>query len=522
MDRTISKILFANLHSHTTIGSPFDAIGFPEEHMNFCWENGMNSMAITDHGNMSAFSYQVLHAKKMKAEGKDFKPIFGVEAYFIPSIKEWNILKETIRAEKKEKIKDEDELGGAVVEDEASSKKKKNPLNKRSHLVLLAKNQIGLNNLFWLISNSFKPENFYKFPRIDYEMLASHSEGLIASSACLGGKYATDYWENKENGPDAILNAMRKTTIEMQKIFGNENWHGELQWLASPDQHALNQYIIQISKEFGVPLLSTADSHYPRPELWKDRALYKKLNPKFHEKEEKRLPSSVDEIGYELYPKNGDQMFEAYKKYASLNNILYDENIVQNSIERAHHIAFNMIEDFNPDNTVRLPNFVVPEGEDADGALRRMVEFGLNQLFHNKSLSYLHDNYDETYQIYSDRIERELSVICGRGFSKYFLTMKTIADKANEIQLTGPGRGSAAGSLVSYLLNITQVDPIKWGLMFERFLRSDDGDFCGFSIEKNENAADEQSLICLELENKQKIYVSPETEIKIIRNGIKQ
>ena len=494
MTRATPKIPFVGLHAHSTAGSPFDAIGYPQEHMDYSWENGMDALALTDHGNMNGMSYQVLHTKKMKGDNKIFKPIFGVEAYFIPSISDWRAMKEAKKAEK-EKIKDEDELGGAVVEDEESSKKKKNPLNKRSHLILLAQNQTGLNNIYWLVSNSFKPENFYKFPRVDYDMLAAHSEGVIASSACLGGVYATNYWENKDNGPEAVLKAMRETTERMQAIFGKDRWFGELQWVASSDQHALNQYIIQISKEFDLPLISTADSHYPRPELWKDRTLYKKINPKFMSKEEKKLPERVDEIGYELYPKNGDQMFESYQKYAQMNGVQYDEQVVLNSITRTHDIAFNMIESFIPDSKVRLPDFVVPEGETADGALRRMVEFGLNQLFHSKNLSYLHDTYDETYKIYNARIEQELAVICGRGFSKYFLTMKAISDKATAIQLTGPGRGSAAGSLVSYVLGITQVDPIKWGLMFERFLRSDAKDYPDIDYDCANNEAVKHSII---------------------------
>ena len=101
MDRVKSKIPFVGLHAHSVVGSPFDGFGYPQEHMDFAYQNGMNALALTDHGNMNGTSYQVLHAKKMKAEGKDFKPIFGVEAYFVPCIKQWRENYEQAKLDKK-------------------------------------------------------------------------------------------------------------------------------------------------------------------------------------------------------------------------------------------------------------------------------------------------------------------------------------------------------------------------------------------------------------------------------------
>lgn len=490
MTRRESKINFVGLHAHSTAGSTFDAIGYPQEHMEFAYENGMSALALTDHGNMNGLAYQVLHAKKMKADGKQFKPIFGVEAYFIPSLKDWHDLKAAKALEKKkeEQVKEEDELGGTVVEDEESSKKKKNPLNRRAHMVLLAQNQKGLNNIFKLVSESFKPGNFYKMPRIDYEMLEGNSEGIIASSACLGGVYAMNYWENIEKGDDAVLHAMRDTTERMTKIF-NGKWFGELQWVAHPGQHQLNQFIIQISKEYDLPLISTADSHYPRPELWKDRELYKRFSPmlsKLYEREGKTLPTSIDQVGYELFPKNGDQMMEAYEKYAGMNKVQYNADIVRKSIENTHHIAFNLIEDFTPDNTVRLPKFVVPEGKTDNEALTEMAYAGLERIKFSS---------ESEREDYKKRLDMELGVIQGRGFSRYFLTMKPISDTANSMQLTGPGRGSGAGALTSYVLGITQVNPITWGLMFERFLRSDAKDYPDIDYDTANNDAVKGAII---------------------------
>ena len=467
-NRAEPGILFAGLHAHSVAGSIFDAIGHPPEHMDFAYQNGMDALALTDHGNMNGLAGQVLHAQKMQAEGKDFKPIFGMEAYFIPSISEWREEYERVRAEKKAK-KGEDDVSGTTVEDENASKRAvKNILNRRRHLVLLAQNQQGLENLFKLVSESYKPENFYRYPRVDYEMLEKYGEGVIASSACLGGVYAGNYWENREEGAEAVLEAMRETTRRMVSIFG-DRWYGELQWNNVPEQHDLNEFIIQIHKEFDIPLISTADSHYPNRNAWKDRELYKRLGwlgkgkPDWADSTE--LPLSVEEIGYELYPKNGDEMFESYKHYSKMVGREYDDDLVLNSLTETYHIAHGRIETFFPDTTVRLPDFVVPEGATAAGALRKMCFEGLRDINEQNNPEYI------------NRLNHELDVIEDRGFSKYFLTMKAIADRANDMMLTGPGRGSAAGALVAYVLGITQIDPLKYGLLFSRFLRSDAKDY---------------------------------------------
>ena len=163
-----SRIDFVNLHGHSVAGSIFDGLGFPQDHMDFAYENGCKALALTDHGNMNGLSWQVLHGKRMKNEGKDFKPIYGVEAYFVPSIAEWREEYEaTLKDKKKARAVKKGETSGATVEDESESKKSsKNILNRRRHLVLLAQNQTGLNNLFKIVSESYTPENFYRYPRL--------------------------------------------------------------------------------------------------------------------------------------------------------------------------------------------------------------------------------------------------------------------------------------------------------------------------------------------------------------------
>jgi len=461
------KIPFAGLHAHSGL-SLNDGLGYPQDHIDFALHNGSDALALTDHGHMNGLPYQVLHARKLKANGENFKPIFGVEAYFLPSLDLW---REEYEKAKNEKNIKKDDISLSIEDEKASKQKMTNILKKRNHLILLAQNQTGLNNIFKLISESYKDENFYRYPRIDYNLLSDHNSGIIASSACLGGVYAGDYWDNRDSGKlagDAVLNAMRETTRRMKTIFG-DRWYGELQWNNIPEQHELNKYIIQVCREFDVKLISTADSHYPNPDAWKDRELYKRIGwlgkgglPEYMSAE---LPSGVEEIGYELYPKNGEQMWESYQNYSELLKTNYDDDLVMESIKRTDYIANDLIENFMPDNEVRLPKFVVPAGKTDIQALTENCLAGLKE-------KQLQDKSE-----YVDRLKEELNVIKDRGFAKYFLTMEAIAHKATSIQLAGPGRGSAAGSLVAYVLDITQIDPIKYGLLFSRFLRKDAVDY---------------------------------------------
>jgi DNA polymerase-3 subunit alpha len=457
------QIKFVGLHAHSVF-SIFDGLGYPQDHIDFAVENGMDALALTDHGNMNGLSYQVLHAKKLNKEGKKFKPIFGIEAYFIDSLDKWKQEYTEFQKNKKEKV---EENSAVVVEDEETTKREeKSLINRRAHLVLLAQNQTGLNNLFTLVSKSYDPNNFYRYPRIDYKMLREHNEGIIVSSACMGGPLSKDYWNNKDKGDVAIQEAMAKTIKEFTSIFG-DRFYAELQWNAVPEQHKINQHIIKAAKEAGVQLVSTADSHYARPELFKDRELYKQLGwlGSKGEDEELKLPQTREDLKYELYPKNGNQMWEAYQKYSKAQGFTYDDALVKQSIERTYQIAHERIESFYPDNTVRLPDFVVPEGKSADLALRELCLQGLKWRKVDQKEGY-------EYRLYE-----ELEVIQDRGFSKYFLTMKAVTDEATKVQLVGVGRGSAAGSLVAYALGITGIDPIEYGLLFSRFLRKDATDY---------------------------------------------
>ena len=499
--RIESSIPFVGLHAHSGL-SPFDGLGMPGEHMDFAYENGMNAHALTDHGHMNGLSFQVEHLKKMRADGKEFKAIYGCESYFIKSHRKWRQMYEEHKANAKRRQKKEEY--GMVVEDEDRGKKR-NPLNERRHLVMIAQNQTGLNNLFQLISDSYRPENFYRYPRMDFEMLDKYNEGLIISSACMSGPLFADFWKNRDKGEEHVLSAMRDTIAQFKEIFG-DRFYGEVQWNDIKEQHEGNNYIIQACMEMGVEVISTADSHYPRPDLWKDREMYKRIGwagkaPAWEE-DPNALPESVDEVGYELYPKNGDQMWEGYKKYSSRSKIDYDDTFIRDSIERTHHIAYDRVEDFVPNSEIRLPEFVVPEGKTAIQALTGDALKGLK----SKGL---------TDQDYIDRLKYELNIIKDRGFAQYFLTMKAISDKAQEEMLVGLGRGSAAGSLLAYTLDITQIDPIKYNLQFERFLTA--GKTSG--IHKRGGAPRKGKYITLVGTDGKELTLSADLELKVEREG---
>lgn len=465
-DRKKPSIPFYNMHGHTTF-SIFDGMGYPEEHADFAFQNGLEGMAFTEHGNMNSFAYAFSKSKKLKDEGKDFKIVYGIEAYVHPNIEGWKVEKEKHKEDAK-LAKQVDEDVGLVVEDESETKKGSyNTLNQRSHLVLNAINQTGLNNLFKMVSDSYRGDNFYRYPRMDYDLLRKHSDGIIASSACIGGILGNDYWRNIANGDSAVFTAMEKTVQRLMEIFG-DRFYGELQWANYKEQHIINQFIIQLSKQYGFQLVSTCDAHFPSPDKWKDREIYKMLGWMGKRKDEIKidaLPRTINEMEYQLYPKNGDELFASYREYSARLGFHYDDKLVEESIARTADILKNRVENYSPDTSVKLPSFIVPEGESADGALAKLSVEAL------KSTGLYKDSE------YVARLKEELYTIKDRGFSKYFLTMKTISDKVSSIQLVGSGRGSGAGSLVSYLLGITQVDPIKYKLQFSRFIRKNAKDY---------------------------------------------
>ena len=159
-----------------------------------------------------------------------------------------------------------------------------------------------------MVSESYQGDNYYRYPRMDFEMLKEYNEGLIVSSACMSGPLFGDFWKHRdpetgEYDQDVVLAEMRNTISEFQDIFG-DRFYGEIQWNDIPEQHIVNALIIQACTEMGAEVISTSDGHYPRPDLWKDREMYRRIGwagkAPYEDQDAHRLPDSVEEVGYEL------------------------------------------------------------------------------------------------------------------------------------------------------------------------------------------------------------------------------
>ena len=498
---------FVGLHAHSGF-SIYDGMSLPRKHIDYVLDNGMDAWALTDHGNANGHAHAFTHARDVTAKGRQFKFIPGVEFYLHPDLKQWQLEYAHVKdakaaaksARKSSKTNntdlgsavDSDEEGGGVVEDEEATKQTRrfDPLRRRHHLIVLARDQRGLENLYTLVTRSYD-EGFYAFPRIDYAMLREHSEGLIVSTACLGGPlsyipmmhHSTVQWESLHPGIDdeeSFATIQRDMSVEVDRLVdavGERNLYLEVQFNRLGAQHLVNKHMIELSRSTGLPLLATADSHYPRPELWKDRELYKKLGWLGYDKYEPGLlPASVDELKAELYPKNAEQMWDSYhdsitafSHVGSAEWNFYDDAEICAAIERSYDIAHDICGDAVPASTVIYPVRRVLgdvwSGETADvqdreafGRLVGLVKEGLRT-------RHLQDDVR-----YVERARDELEVIRDKKFSMYFLTIARVMEVANKHMLCGPGRGSAAGSLVNYLLGVTRVDPLRYDLLFARFL----------------------------------------------------
>ena len=509
---------FVGLHAHSTVGSIGDAIGLPQEHIDYALSNNMDGLALTDHGSMAGISHQQIYAKKLKDKGVKFKAIPGVEAYFIDSLSDWSKLLQVQKANKQlqsamsaignelaeteaeldakhGKEVSEEEAGGTVVELESETKgeqKFDDPLKQRNHLVLLPKNNAGLKSIFQMVSESYI-DGFYRYPRIDFEILKRHAKGnIVASSACIGGRLAKVVFDNQD--PTVQWRTWEVTNYNLEKIQselktitdrfvdalgGPENYYIELQMNRLVPQHLVNYHLIELSKRTGLKLVVTVDSHYSNPNHWREREIYKAMAWSSKTKgtiDPETLPKTVDELKCELYPKNADQLWETYLEQKALYPEIYnDDQLICDAIERTHDIAHNLIGDVSIDRSVKLPGIgrlieknaldklLEASGgmSEDDVAFKQLVQLAISGL-RNLKLN--------TNDVYINRLKYELETIKHLRFAKYFLTYHKIMDIAGKEMLIGNGRGSAAGSLLSYVLNITQVDPIRFGLLFERFL----------------------------------------------------
>jgi DNA polymerase-3 subunit alpha len=412
---------FAHLHLHTLYSLLDGAIRLPDL-MKSCAETGMKSVAVTDHGNMFGVVNFYQEAKK-----HGIKPVIGFEAY---------VAGEKGMGDKSQRV--------------------------GNHLVLLAQNDVGYRNLRYLSTKAFI-DGFYYDPRVDKPLLKAHSEGLIALTACMAGAV-----------PRAVrrgdMDEARREVRDLKAIFG-DRLYLEIQSNALKEQLPVNHGICALASEEGLPLVATADSHYVKREDAKAHEVLMAIASGRTFDDPKRMRHDTEE----LYIKSPPEMYGALEAVTGVGA----------EWKEAVHNSWIIAEQCNVDLNLKdkyLPKFQVPDGETLDSFLQKRAREGLDQRFAEIARTGRRIDADG----YRERLERELGVIIKMGFSGYFLIVQDFINwaKRNGIPV-GPGRGSGAGSLVAYSLRVTDIDPIPYNLLFERFLNPErvsmpdfDIDFC--------------------------------------------
>ena len=390
---------FTHLHVHTEY-SLLDGSSKIKELVHRAKELGMDSLAITDHGVMYG---AIEFYKAALAEG--INPILGCEVYVAPGSRF-----------------DREAAKGA--EDDS----------RYHHLVLLAENDEGYQNLVKIVSKGFT-EGFYYKPRVDYEVLRTYSKGVIALSACLAG--VVPYFLRR-----VLYEEAKKEALILHDIFGKGNFFLELQDHGISEQQTVNTGLLRMSKELSIDLVATNDVHYiyDTDAEAHDILLCIQTGKKVADEDRMRYE------GGQYYLKSAEEMAELFP-YA------------REAIENTHKIAERCHVEIEF-NHYKLPHFEVPEGFTSEGYLRHLCQEGL-----------VH-RYGEEAGKYQKRLDYELDTIVTMGFVDYFLIVWDFIKYAKDHGIpVGPGRGSAAGSLVAYSLNITDlIDPIRYNLIFERFL----------------------------------------------------
>ena len=323
------------------------------------------------------------------------------------------------------------------------------------HLLLLCENEIGYRNLIKIVSKAHL-EGFYYKPRADKELLAEYHEGLIATSACLASPICRAILR------DDIADAERMA-CEFREIFGPDNFLLELQDHGIPEQKKVNEALIAVSKKLGIPLILTNDVHYVRAEDWQAQDVLLAINTgaKSIEDEDRLRFKS-----HQFYLKSGEEMLALFP-----NNL----DALAKTVEIAERCNCQ-IQLGEP----KMPHYEVPGGLTPEEFLRKLCYERLPL------------RYPEPSEEVKRRLEYELQVICQKGYAGYFLIVWDIVHYArSQGILVGPGRGSAAGCLVSYVLGITNIDPLKYGLMFERFLNPERQSSPDIDLDFPDNRRDE-------------------------------
>jgi len=376
--------------------------------------SGDGAIAMTDHGNVfGAFDFY----KTMKNAG--VKPIIGIEAYVAPESRF-----DKKRVKWAEGGEDDVSAGGAYT-----------------HMTLLAENNVGLANLFRL-SSLASLEGFYYKPRMDRELLSQYSQGIIATTGCAAGEIQTRIRMG-------AYNEARAAAANYRDIFGADNYFVEIMDHDIEIERRVKDDLLKLAKELGLPLVATNDLHY----TYADDAKHHEALLCIQSGTTLADPKRFKFEGKEYYLKDAATMRRIFKDL---------EIACDNTLAIAERCNIKMRENEN-----LLPQFAVPKGESENSWLVKEAEAGLLEKFGAKSM-------DEIAPQYQARLHFELDVMTKMGFAGYFLVVADLVAHAKREGIrVGPGRGSAAGSLVSYALGITGLDPIKHGLLFERFLNPD-------------------------------------------------
>ena len=376
--------------------------------------SGDGAIAMTDHGNVfGAFDFY----KTMNNAG--VKPIIGIEAYVAPESRF-----DKKRVKWAEGGEDDVSAGGAYT-----------------HMTLLAENNVGLANLFRL-SSLASLEGFYYKPRMDRELLSQYSQGIIATTGCAAGEIQTRIRMG-------AYNEARAAAANYRDIFGADNYFVEIMDHDIEIERRVKDDLLKLAKELGLPLVATNDLHY----TYADDAKHHEALLCIQSGTTLADPKRFKFEGKEYYLKDAATMRRIFKDL---------EIACDNTLAIAERCNIKMRENEN-----LLPQFAVPKGESENSWLVKEAEAGLLEKFGAKSM-------DEIAPQYQARLHFELDVMTKMGFAGYFLVVADLVAHAKREGIrVGPGRGSAAGSLVSYALGITGLDPIKHGLLFERFLNPD-------------------------------------------------
>jgi len=313
--------------------------------------------------------------------------------------------------------------------------KRPNIDNKRYHLILLVKNETGYKNLVKLVTKSHLEGYYYK-PRIDEKLLIKYSEGLIGLSACIQGKIPRLILADK-------YEEAKKTALKYQEIFGKGNFYLEIQHHPNIKEQAIaNKGIVALAKELNIPLVATNDSHYLKPEDAETQDILMLINTGADIDDPERLTMKMDDFSIG----SPEQMTEDFKNFPEA---------IKNTQVITEQCNFEFVL-----GKTKLPAFKTPNNQPAKKYLRELCLKGIKKFYGNSPEKEI-----------IDRLNYELKIIDEMGFSSYFLIVQEfVAWAKGQRIVVGPGRGSAGGSLVSYATGITAIDPIKWGLLFERFL----------------------------------------------------